>query len=157
MTTPQSAPGPATGARVYRLAPSVAVRLVGSVLVAFALLLFVATAVVAAAGLPPDLLVVLLLVGAVGVLGLGWWLRHRAWVLRLDDAGYRVRLVRGARVPAASWREVSEVGTASPRGVPCLIVSLADGRETVLPVQAVAGDREQLVREVQARLRAARR
>ena len=146
-----------TGTTVYRLAPSVAVRLVGSVLVAFALLLFVATAVVAAAGLPPDLLVVLLLLGAVGVLVLGWWLRNRAWVLRLDDEGYRVRLVRGARVPAASWREVAEVGTASPRGVPCLIVSLEDGRETVLPVQAVAGDREQLVREVQARLRAARR
>ncbi len=156
MTTPQDARGPGAGPQVYRLAPAVVVRLVGSFLVVLALVIFASTAVVALAGLPPDVLVVPLLLGVAGVFVLGWWLRRRAWVLRLDDEGYTVRLVRGSRVPSATWREVRQVVTASPRGVPCLILSLQDGRETVLPVQAVQGDREQLVRDVQARLRAAR-
>ena len=42
------------------------------------------------------MLVVLL--GVVGCVALGWWLRSRAWVLRCTDDGYRVRLVRGAGV-----------------------------------------------------------
>ena len=37
-------------------------------------------------------------VGVAGRVGVGWWLRSRAWVLRCTDDGYRVRLVRGAGV-----------------------------------------------------------
>ncbi len=139
--------------RVYRMAPAVAARLVGSFLVAVALVLFVATAVVYAAGLPGDLLLVPLVVGVVGSFVLGWWLRSRAWVLRLDAAGYAVRLVRGARVTTAAWSEVREVVTTAPGGHPCLVLRLGEGRETVVPVEAVEGDREELVREVRARLR----
>ncbi len=152
---PPPADGPADrpgDVRVYRMAPVLVARLVGSSFVAVALLLFVSTAAVYAAGLNGDLLVVPLLVGVVGSFTLGWWLRSRAWVLRLDQQGYAVRLVRGARVTEAAWADVREVVTSAPGGHPCLVLRLGDGRETVIPVEAVAGDREELVREVRARL-----
>ncbi|WP_160010354.1 hypothetical protein [Nocardioides sp. AX2bis] len=149
MSTPGAAP---SGTRVYRMAPPLVARLVGSAFVGVALLLFATTALVYAFGLNGDLLVVPLLLGVVGAFALGWWLRSRAWVLRFDDAGYAVRLVRGARVTDAAWSEVREVVTTTTGGHPCLVLRLGDGRETVIPVEAVAGDREELVREVRARL-----
>ena len=148
---PDPAVGP-SGTRVYRMAPPLVARLVGSAFVAVALLLFASTAVVYAARLNGDLLVVPLALGVAGAFTLAWWLRARAWVLRLDPQGYAVRLVRGARVTDAAWSEVREVLTSTPAGHPCLVLKLTDGRETVIPVEAVAGDREDLVREVRARL-----
>lgn len=153
--SPSPADGPAdgpAGPRVYRMAPPLVARLVGSSFVGVALLLFVTTAVVYAAGLSGDLLVIPLLLGVAGSFTLGWWLRSRAWVLRLDADGYAVRLVRGARVTDAAWSEVREVLTTTTNGHPYLVLRLGDGRETVIPVEAVAGDREQLVRDVRARL-----
>ncbi len=155
MSTPGAPPTPPADpadVRVYRMAPVLVARLVGSSLVAVALLLFVSTAVVYAAGFSGDLLVVQLLLGVVSTFTLGWWLRSPAWVLRLDRQGYAVRLVRGARVTEAAWRDVREVQTSTPGGHPCLVLRLGDGRETVIPVEALAGDREELVREVRARL-----
>ncbi len=70
---------------VYRLAPSMAARLMGPALVLLALLVLGLTALVAATGLPPDLLVVGIALGLAAVLTLGWWLRTRAWVLRVDE------------------------------------------------------------------------
>ncbi len=156
MSTPGAPPptppdGPA-GVRVYRMAPVLVARFVGSSFVGVALLLFASTAAVYTAGLSGDLLVVPLVVGVAGSFTLGWWLRSRAWVLRLDPQGYAVRLVRGARVTDAAWTEVREVLTSTPGGHPCLVLRLDAGRETVIPVEAVAGDREELVREVRARL-----
>ena len=91
MSTPGAASsspadGPA-GTRVYRMAPPLVARLVGSAFVGVALLLFVTTAVVYAARLSGDLLVIPLVLGVVGAFTLGWWLRSRAWVLRLDADG----------------------------------------------------------------------
>ncbi len=142
---------------VYRLAPALAARFIGSALVGVALVMFLVTAVVAIAGLPPDLLAVPLVLGVVGVFVLGWWLRSRAWVLRLDAEGYAVRLVRGARTTDAAWADVVEVATTTLRGAPCVVLSLEGDRSTILPVQAVAHDRDDLVRELQRRLAAARR
>ncbi len=85
----------------YPLAPTVVARFVGLGLVLVAVVMFAGTAVVAALDLPADLLVALLLVSVVGVGALAWWLRSRAWVLRCDQHGYAVRLVRGAGVAQA--------------------------------------------------------
>ena len=136
----------------YRLAPAVVARCVGLSLVGLALVLFVGTAVVALAGLPPDLLVVVVLVGVVAAAGLGWWLRARAWVLRCTDDGYRVRLVRGAGVTEARWSEVEDAVTTVRRDVACVELRLRDGRATVIPVGVLAVDRSEFVREVQGRL-----
>jgi hypothetical protein len=130
----------------------VVARFLGLALVALALVLFVGTAVVALAGLPLDLLVAVVLVGVVGCVALGWWLRSRAWVLRCTDDGYRVRLVRGAGVTQARWSAVEDAVTTYRHDVACVQLRLRDGRTTTIPVGVLAVDREQFVRELQGRL-----
>ena len=142
-------PAPPT---LYRLAPAVVARFLGLALVALALVLFVGTAVVALAGLPLDLLVAVVLVGVLGCVALGWWLRSRAWVLRCTDDGYRVRLVRGAGVTQARWSAVEDAVTTYRHDVACVQLRLRDGRTTTIPVGVLAVDRDQFVRELQGRL-----
>jgi hypothetical protein len=141
-----------TAPTFYRLAPAVVVRFVGLALVGLALLLFVSTAVVALTGLPGDLMVLVVLLGVVGCLTLGWWLRARAWVLRCTDEGYRVGLVRGAGVTEARWSAVEDAVTTVRHDVACVELRLRDGRTTTIPVGVLAVDREQFVRELQGRL-----
>ncbi|MCD4523591.1 hypothetical protein [Nocardioides sp. cx-173] len=136
----------------YRLARSFAARFVGAYLLLLAIVMFAATAAVAVTQfLPPDALVVLLVLGLVGLAVLGARLRS-AYVVSFDAEGYRVRMVRGAGVKQAAWTEVAEAGTASPRGVPCVVIRLRDGRSTTIPVQALETDREQFVRDLARRL-----
>jgi hypothetical protein len=136
----------------YRLAPLLVARMVGSYLVALALVLFAVTALVAIADLPGDLLTALLGLGVIGMFALAWWLRSRAYVVRFEADGYRVGLVRGAGVRAATWAEVTDVGATSVRGAPCLELRLREGGSTVLPVAALAVDRDEFIRELRARL-----
>jgi len=138
----------------YRLAPLVIARFVGLYLVLMAVVLFAATAVVAAAGLPTIALVVLLAVGVLGLFVLGWWLRSRVTVAHLDEIGYRISMVRGAGVKEARWDAVEDAATAKVRGFPCVVIRLRDGRTTTIPVQALAGDPDAFARDVRARLRA---
>lgn len=119
----------------------------GTLLVILAVALFAATALVALLHLPLDLLVVLAVLGLVGVFVVGYALRKK-YVVHLDDEGYRVRLVRGAGVTEASWKDVEEVLAASPRGIDCLVLRLSDGRTTTIPVSAVAADRDDFARDV---------
>ena len=137
----------------YRLAPLLIARFVGLYLVLLAIVVFGATVLVAVLELPMDLLVVLLLVGIVGLFGLGWWLRSRVVVVRFDDAGYRVRMVRGAGVTEARWTDVEDAVTATHRDSPCVVLRLKDGRTTIVPVQVLAADREAFARDVRSRLR----
>ena len=137
----------------YRLAPLLIARFVGLSLVLLAVVMFGGTAVVSLLDLPADLLVVILVLGVVGVFSLAWVLRNKAYVVRCDQVGYRVRFVRGAGVTQARWTEVVNAATASPREIPCVILHLSDGRTTTIPVQALAVDREEFVRDLQAHLR----
>ncbi len=136
----------------YRLSPSMNARLMGSLLVVLALLLFGVTAVVALLHLPPDVLVVTVLLGLVVVFGTGFLLTRKAYVVRLDDDGYRVRLIRGAGVTAAAWKDVEDAATGTPRGIPGVVLTLLDGRTTTIPVAALAADREEFVRDLQSHL-----
>lgn len=136
----------------YRLSPALGARLVGLLLVALAVLLFTTTALVALADLTPDLLVVLAASGVVSVFALGYFLTRRAYVVRFDAEGYRVRMIRGAGVTEAAWKDVADAATGSPRGIPCVVITLRDGRTTTIPVGALAVDREQFVRDLQQHL-----
>ena len=81
---------------------------------------------------------------------------RRAWVVRLDDDGYRVRFVRGAGVRPARWREVAEAATTTTRGVRCVVLRLKDDRTTTIPVGALdtgAGGPDDFVRDLRERLR----
>jgi hypothetical protein len=137
---------------IYRLAPAFVAQLLGLALVALALLLFVGTAVVALSGLPADLLIAVVLVCVAAATGFAWWLRSRAWVVRCTDDGYRVRLVRGAGVREARWSQVEDAVTTHRRDVACLELRLRDGRTTTIPVGVLAVDKDEFVRELQARL-----
>src|SRR6478735_8470168 len=107
MPDSSAASGP-PGASDYRFAPAVSARIVGALLVVLALLLAVVTLVVAVAGLPFLVLLVAAVLGVAGVFAAGHLLTRRVPVVRLDAAGYRVRLVRGAGVTAAAWIDVQE-------------------------------------------------
>lgn len=138
----------------YRLHPAYAARLLGVALVALALLTVGVTVLVALLGWSPDVIVVTVGVALVAVLALGWWLRTRAWVLRVSADGYRVALVRGAGVREARWSQVKDASTYHTRGVPCVLLRLRDGRSTALPVSVLAMDDDAFARELQERLRA---
>ncbi len=141
----------------YRMAPVVVARFVGAYLVLFAVVILASTVAVAAAGLGPDLIVVLLAVGLLGLIGLAWWLRSRVSVVRLTAGGYRVRLVRGAGVKEARWSEVEDAVATQPQEVPCVVLRLKDGRSTTIPVELLAADKDDFARDVRDHLsRAAR-
>jgi hypothetical protein len=74
-------------------------------------------------------------------------------VVELDEEGYRVRMIRGAGVRAARWRDVEDAVAASPRGVDCVVLRLRDGRTTSIPVAAVDASREDFVEDLRAHLR----
>ncbi len=141
----------------YRLAPLVVARFVGAYLIVFALLILAGTIVVAVAGLGPDLLVVLLAAGLLGLVGLAWWLRTRVSVVRLTASGYQVRLIRGAGAQQARWIEVEDAVATQPQDVPCVVLRLKDGRSTTIPVELLAADKDDFARDVRDHLRRAAR
>ena len=136
----------------YRLAPAVAARLVGLLLLLLAVLVLLATFLVAVLGGPPVWLLVVAVVAVGAVVALVVPLR-RVRVVVLDEDGYRVRMVRGARVRTARWQDVADVVAASPKGVDCVVLRLRDGRTTSIPVDAVDAPREDFVEDLRAHLR----
>lgn len=138
----------------YRLAPTVQARLLGAAMVGLALLVFAGTAVVIAARIDFAWLFIPLVVGVAAVIGFGWWLRNKAYVLRASAQGYRIAFVRGAGVREARWVDIQEAVTTMPAGTPCLELRLKKGGATTIPVTILSIDREQFVRELQVYLKA---
>jgi hypothetical protein len=137
----------------YRLAPAVAARLMGTTLVVIALLVFAATAAVAFLDLHTVVLLVPVVLGVGVLVAAAVVLQRRGWVVRMTDQGYRVQWVRGVGVAAARWKDVEDAVTTTLRGAPCVVLRLRNGGTTTIPVQMLAIDREQFVRELQQRLR----
>ena len=136
----------------YRLAPALAARLLGLLLLVLAVVVLLATVAIAVLGGPPALVLVVAVLALAAVVGLGVTLR-RVRVVTLDETGYRVRMVRGAGVRAARWSDVEEAVAASPHGVDCLVLRLRDGRTTSIPVAAVDAPRDDFARDVRDHLR----
>ena len=132
----------------YRLSPLLAARLLGASLVVFGLLVFAATAVVVLFSAPVLVLTITVLGCLVGVFTAGWFLTRRTYVVRLDEEGYHVRFVRGAGVDRARWTEVEDAVTTTVAGSPCVVLRLRDGRSTTIPVDVLAGDRDEFVQQV---------
>ena len=136
----------------YRLAPALGARLLGSALVGLAVLVFAVTVMAALLELSAVFVGVVAALGLAAVLVAGHLLTRRAYVVRLGEDGYQVRMVRGAGVRAARWVEVENAVTATPRGIDCVVLRLRDGRTTTIPVQVLAADREEFIRDVRAHL-----
>ena len=136
----------------YRVAPAVAARLLGAVLVGIAVLILLSTVVIAVVDLHTAFLLVPVAL-TIAVLTATWWAwRTRGWVARFTAEGYRVQWVRGVGTPAARWKDVEDAVTSTLAGSPVVVLRLADGRTTTIPVEVLAVDREAFVRDVQAHL-----
>lgn len=92
-----------------------------------------------------------ILLGALAVLAAAV-LSRRTTVVRLDDTGYRVRMVRGAGATEARWTDVEDVVTATVTGERCVVLRLRDGRTTTIPVRMLEGNPDDFVRDLQAHL-----
>src|SRR5690606_24093482 len=79
----------------YRLAPAVAARLMGLVLVAIAVMVFVATGLVIVFNLHSFVLVVPLVLALLVFVAAAVVHQRRGWVVRLTSEGYKVQWVRG--------------------------------------------------------------
>jgi hypothetical protein len=143
--------------QIYRPHRALVARVLGTGILVLALLVLVATVVLTVVGAPEWVLVFLVLayIGAFAVLAT--WAVRTAWIVRLDEDGYRVRFVKGAGVRSAAWGDVTDLAATEPGGFPCLELTLNDGRTTLIPVEVMDGDREQFVRDVRERLRATQR
>jgi hypothetical protein len=139
----------------YPLARGVRVRLLGAAVGALGLVVLLVTVVLAALR-PPAVAVVVVAVALVAVaVAVGVLLGRRWYVVRLDDTGYRVRLVRGVGRPQARWTEVEDLTTTVAVGTECVVLRLRDGQTSTIPVNLIDGDREAFVDELQRRLDAA--
>jgi hypothetical protein len=136
----------------YRLSAPFAVRMMGLVL-AFAGLLVLVTAVLVALLEWPAAVLSVVLVGAVlGLLAAGLVLTRRATVVRLDETGYTVRLVRGAGVRTGRWKDVEDVVARTIEGARCVVLRRRDGRTTTIPVGILAAPADEFVRDLQQHL-----
>jgi hypothetical protein len=147
-----SSPTPAETAPVELcLAPALRMRLLGTGLTAVGLVVVLGVLVVWVVGAPTAVAMGLVVLGGVGVLALGLLLGVRRWVLRLDEHGYRVRLLR-PEARSARWSDVLDlqaVNVGRNRGV---VLRLRDGRTTALPVDALEGGPTRLTELLTARL-----
>lgn len=136
----------------YRLSQALTARLLGFLLAALGIVVFVLTAAVGLFSLPVTVLVVGVLATVAAMVVVGIPLTRRPYVVRLDHAGYRVRFVRGAGVKQARWTDVEDVATPTVAGDRCVVLRLKDGRTTTVPVRALAGSSTAFVTDLQQHL-----
>jgi hypothetical protein len=136
---------------VYRLAAAHVLRLVAP----FELLIGVAWLVAALTA--PSRGLMLALGGAtvvVAVAGLLLFARPPR-VLTLTADGYRIGVVRGVGRSEAAWRDVESVATADVAGAPTLVIALADGARSAMPLSFLGARKVEAQREVHERLNSA--
>lgn len=136
----------------YRLSPQLAARLMGLSLVLWGSLVLLTTMLVVLLRAPVGLLSVVVVLGLVGVFGTGFLLTRKAYVVRLTEDGFRVRFVRGVGIGQGRWVDVDDAVTTTVAGSPCVVLRHKAGGSTTIPVEVLAADREEFVRELQRRL-----
>jgi hypothetical protein len=126
--------------------------MLGVLLVGLGVVVVLLTLAVWLVDLPTWVLSAGVLLGAVAVLAAALLLTRRTTVVRLDETGYRVRLVRGAGATEARWTDVEDVVTATVSGERCVVLRLRDGRTTTIPVRMLEGDPDGFVRDLREHL-----
>jgi hypothetical protein len=126
--------------------------MLGVLLVGLGVVVVLLTLAVWLVALPTGVLSAGVLLGAVAVLAAAVLLTRRTTVVRLDETGYRVRLVRGAGATEARWTDVEDVVTATVSGERCVVLRLRDGRTTTIPVRMLEGDPDDFVRDLREHL-----
>ena len=132
----------------YRLSPLLAARLLGASWWSSGLLVFLATAVVVLFSAPVLILTVTVVACVVGVFAAGL-VPHPQDVRRPPGRGGLPRPLRarGRRRPGPVGRRRGRRHHAVA-GAPCVVLRLRDGRSTTIPVDVLAGDRDEFVQQV---------
>lgn len=141
----------------FSLAPGVRMRMIGLLLVGFALVVLVLSGLGLLLTWSPRVLFGTLGVSLAAVLVLALLLVRPRWVVRLDADGYRVRGMRSAGVRQARWSEVEDLRAVTLRGTPCLAVRLRDGRTSTLPAGLLAGGPDAVANRMREHLEGRRR
>ena len=136
----------------YRFSHALLVRSVGALLVLLGVVVVVVAVLVAALDLPGAVLSVGVVVAVALVVAGALAASRLTRVLTLDETGYRVRLLRGAGVRAARWREVEDAVTMTVAGHDCVVLRLKDGRTTSIPVDVLEAEPEGLLAELSRHL-----
>lgn len=136
----------------YRLSQPVVVRMMGSLLVLLGVVVLLMTLGVGVLGVPTVVLSVGIVLVALLLLAAALVLTRGVTLVRLDDAGYRVRFVRGAGVQQARWTDVEDVVATTVAGERCVVLRLRDGRTTTLPVRLLRTSPEAFVKDLQGHL-----
>lgn len=124
----------------------------GALLIAISVLVFITTGLVAFLDLHTALLLIPAVLGILALVGAAIVLGRRGWVVRFTDDGYRVQWVRGVGVAAARWKDVEDAVTTASAGSPVVVLRLRTGATTIIPVDMLAGDRDEFVRDLQRHL-----
>jgi len=136
----------------YRIAHALIVRLLGALVAGLGAFVLLLALVVGLLGLPSAVLGTGIVLAVLALVAGGVLLLRGVVIVRLDDLGYRVRLVRGAGVTRARWADVEDAVAATVAGERCLVLRLRDGRTTTIPVRLLAGNADDLARDLQAHL-----
>lgn len=144
-------PSPGAAPTEYRFARALLVRSIGLLLALVGAGIFGA-ALLVAFGLPGLVLTIAVVLGLLSILTAGAVLSRFGTIVRFDDEGYQVRLLRGAGVRAARWSEVEDSVTTTSRGQDCVVLRLRDGRTTTVPVAVLETTPQQFVDDLRSRL-----
>jgi len=136
----------------YRLSQPVVVRMMGALLVVLGVVVVLMTLGVGLLGVPTAVLSVGIVLVALLLLAGALVLTRGVTLVRLDDAGYRVRFVRGAGVLQARWTDVEDVVATTVVGERCVVLRLRDGRTTTIPVRLLRTSPEAFVKDLQGHL-----
>lgn len=136
----------------YRLSQPVVVRMMGALLVVLGVVVLLMTLGVGVLGVPTVVLSVGIVLVALLLLAAALVLTRGVTLVRLDDAGYRVRFVRGAGVQQARWTDVEDVVATTVAGERCVVLRLRDGRTTTIPVRLLRTSPEAFVKDLQGHL-----
>lgn len=135
-----------------------AVRLLGGLLILASVLLLLVVALIAIFDLPRLVLTIAVVGVAAIVVGVGVFAGRRPVMVRLDETGYQLSLLPKAGVQRARWSDVEDVVTGfaplpdgSSQAV--VVIRLAAGQTTTIPVNLIQGSADDFARDIQARLR----
>ncbi|HSE10065.1 MAG TPA: hypothetical protein VLB29_15495 [Nocardioidaceae bacterium] len=137
---------------VYPISQPLAARILGVMLAGVGAFVVLLTLVVGLLDLPPVVLAAGIVVAVLALLVGGFWLTRRASVVHLEEAGYRVRLVRGAGVKQARWTDVEDVVATTVGREKCIVLRLRNGGTTTIPVRMLAGSPDAFVKDLQQHL-----
>ena len=120
----------------------------GAFLALVGVLVFTTAILVGLLQLPLTVLTVVVVAALVAVVAIGFLLTRIAVVVRLDEVGYQVRYLRRAGVARARWADVEDVVTGFASDQPVVVIRLADGRTTTIPVNLLAGSSDDFARDL---------